>query len=163
MWGASSETELQPELKLARVGRASSLAEKGIVQADDLCPAQLEVGVIENVERFCAELQSEPLGELKALEKGCVEGPVSRAKKGVAAQITYAAQARLGEEADWKIEAVGPLGVRRIHMVPDRVGTVIADPIQVIVATDIDAFTRIERNWFASVRALKKPISSSEG
>lgn len=54
----SSETELQSELQLARVEGASGLAEKRIVQANHLCAAQLEVGVIENVEGFCAELQT---------------------------------------------------------------------------------------------------------
>ncbi len=91
-----SETELQSELQLARVERTACLAEWRIVQiVESRRPcrsAQLEVGVIENVERFCAELQAEPVGELEGLEDGSIRCPVSRPDKSVATQIAYATQ-----------------------------------------------------------------------
>ena len=53
----SSETKFQSELRLAGIECASSPAEKRIVQAGHFSVTQLEVGVIENVERFRTELQ----------------------------------------------------------------------------------------------------------
>ena len=79
------ECEFYSELQLARIECASRLAEEGIVQAVHVCPAQLEIGVIENVERFCAELQAEPVGEPEILEDRSVHCPVTRSDKGVAA------------------------------------------------------------------------------
>ena len=62
------ECEFYSELQLARIECASRLAEEGIVQAVHVVPTQLEVGVIENVERFCAELQAHALREPEILE-----------------------------------------------------------------------------------------------
>ena len=144
------EAELQSELQLARVERAACLAELGIVQVGDVRPAQLEVGVVENVERFCAELQTEPVGKLEGLENGSIHRPISGPDKSVAPQIAHAAQTRRTEEAFWKMEAVSPLVVRRIHMVGDRIRTVIGYPIQVVVRARVDTSGRIEGSRLAS-------------
>ncbi len=150
---ALSESELQSELQLARVERAACLAEFVVQVVESRRPcrvAQLEIGVIENVEPFCAELQAEPLGKLEGLEDGSVHRPVSRAHKCVATQIADATQAGRGKEFDRKIEAVGPLRVSRIHMVRNRVRTVIRYPVQVVVRAPIFTIDRIEGSGIAS-------------
>ena len=117
-------------------------------------PAQLEVGVIENVERFCAELQTEPVGKLEVLEDGSIHCPVSGPHKSVATQIAHATQAGCSKESVRKIESVGPLGVRRIHMVRDRIRTVIRHAVQVVVRAHIDTMGRIKGGRIASPRSF---------
>ena len=67
MYLGKSEAHLQAKLQVAWVERTACLAELRTVQiVESRRPcrsAQLEVGVIENVERFWAELQVEPVGK----------------------------------------------------------------------------------------------------
>ncbi|SRR6266550_6425351 len=144
---ALSETELQSELQLARVERAARPAEWRIVQIVESrrrCrSAQLEVGVIENVERFGAELQAEAVRKPEGLEDGSIHCPVSRPHKRVATQIAHATEAGRSKESVRKIESAGPLGVSRIHMVGNRVRTVIRYPVQVVVRSQIETVGRM--------------------
>ena len=105
--------------------------------------------MIEDVERFSAELQAEAVRKPEGLEDGSVHCPVSRPHKRVATQIAHATQAGRGKEFVRKIESIGPLGVSRIHMVRNRVRTVIRYPVQPnavnLVATDL--LGRVE--WYS--------------
>ena len=110
-----------------------------------------------------------PLGELEVLEDGSVHCPVSRPHKSVPTQVAHATQAGRSEESVGKIESVGPLGVRRIHVVRDCIRAIIGHPVQVVVRSHIETFGRIEGGRFASACSTSHQIwgpgkaPSSEG
>jgi hypothetical protein len=81
--------------------------------------------MIENVERFCAELQAQALSEPEILEDRSVHGPVTRPDKSVAGPIARAAQTGCSKKSLGKVEAIRPLGAGCIHMVCDGIRTVI--------------------------------------
>jgi len=94
-------------------------------------------------------LQSEAVRELEGLEDGSIHCKVSKSHKSVAPQIADAAQARRSKESLRKIESVGSLGVSCIHVVRNRVRTIIRNPVQVVIRSHIETVGRIEAGWGA--------------
>jgi hypothetical protein len=69
-----SEGQFKPELQVSRRKGSTCLAERGTIYA---VISQLEVRVIENVEGFHPELESESFRDMKVLEKRSIGRPVS--------------------------------------------------------------------------------------
>jgi hypothetical protein len=67
-----SETQLQSELQVTRVGSPPSLSELRIVQVVSVdwsySPAQLEICIVEEIESLCPELHLEPVRNAECLE-----------------------------------------------------------------------------------------------
>ena len=98
-----------------------------------LVVADEKVGVVENVEGFGAELEAKPLGNLEIPEQRCIKIPVGGTNERVPADVSNAAQAGCGEEIAGKIEPVGPLVVRGMDIIGERIGPVIALAIEVVI------------------------------
>jgi hypothetical protein len=111
--------------------------------------ADQKISMVKNIEGFRAELECDPVGQLKHPKERHVGYPVSGAHKGISAKIAYAAQARRGEKALWQIESIGPLGMRGVNIVGNGIGPVIGFSIKVVVATTVYAIWGIERGLSA--------------
>src|SRR6266446_1879458 len=82
--------QFQAELYQARLERTRRLAE--VATGDPVCKigpccaaGQLEVGMVQEVEHFDAELEVEPLRHLNVLEQRLVRRPLSRPQERVPA------------------------------------------------------------------------------
>jgi hypothetical protein len=112
------EHQFQCELQVSRVTRSSCLPKGGIV---DCVVPDLEVGVVQNIEGFGAELKLPRLGKLEFLEYKHISCPISGSKKGILPEVPNTRQARSSEEIRRKIKSVGPLSARCINMIRLRV------------------------------------------
>src|SRR5262249_40997235 len=125
------EVQLQPKLQLPWEEGAARLTEATCGHAiirRSVRTGQLEVGAVEQIERFSTELQAHAFCELEVLKQGHIHAEVVRTQEGVATFISYATRARPGEErgsrprqtiareGERSAPAVGPHIMTRINM-----------------------------------------------
>ena len=100
--------------------------------------------MVQDIEGFGTELETESFGNLEILKHRDVGRPVAGAHKSISAEISHTAQARRGKKIAGEVEAVGPLGMRSMHIVGERIGPVIVFAVEVVVTAHVHAIGRIK-------------------
>lgn len=149
--GLTLEAKLEPELQIAGIKGSASLSESRVADAVVVLvfrTGQFEIGVIQDVEAFRAELELYSLGNLDVLEERGVPLRETRPGEGVTAKgsgisrrrpLEYATDVVVAELA---APAVGPHIVRGPAEGRNRrVGAIIGFEIVVVVTTAPRAMT----------------------
>ena len=128
----SLKNQFHCELQISGIRCSTSLTECRII---DRIVSYLEVGVIEYIEGFGAELKPKWFEKPESFEDGYIRGPVSRPDEGIAPQVTHAGKAGLREEILRQIESLCPLGESSIDMICYGIWPVIRYPIEIVVSS----------------------------